>query len=121
MSSADLDREFFQNYTTIDLGYTRYDLFGSNGFATLNLRRALGDRGSDEISPELVAGLPLTPNQTLTVQLSDTTLASSSRSGITFGDGTFELRRIEREEQQRLASVTWSYNTTNHPFLPTRQ
>jgi outer membrane protein assembly factor BamA len=119
VSSSDLDREFFDNYSTIDVGYTQYDLFGTSAFATINLRRMIGDRATTDISPELVAGIPLTANQTLTFEFARTTLAATSHQAvITQTDYTVET--IRTEEQQQLASVTWSYNTTNHPFLPTR-
>jgi outer membrane protein assembly factor BamA len=119
VSSSDLDREFFDNYSTVDVGYTQYDLFGTSAFATLNLRRTLGGRGTSDISPEFVAGIPVTPNQTLTFELARTTLAATAHQGIiTSTDYTVET--IRSEERQNLASVTWSYNTTNHPFLPTR-
>jgi outer membrane protein assembly factor BamA len=119
VSSSDLDREFFSNYSTIDVGYTQYDLFGTSAFATVNLRRSIGQRGTSDISPELVAGIPLTANQTLTFQVAKTTLGSTGHSGV-YEHDTFTLETIRSEERQRLASVTWSYNTTNHPFLPTR-
>jgi hypothetical protein len=66
-----------------------------------------------------VAGIPLTANQTLTFQVAKTTLGSTGHSGV-YEHDTFTLETIRSEERQRLASVTWSYNTTNHPFLPTR-
>jgi hypothetical protein len=119
VSSSDLDRDFFDNYSTIDIGYTQYDLFGTSAFATINLRRTVGQRGTNDISPELVAGIPLTANQTLTFQVAKTTLGSTGHSGV-FDHGTFTLETIRSEERQRLGSVTWSYNTTNQPFLPTR-
>jgi outer membrane protein assembly factor BamA len=119
VSSSDLDGEVFANYSTLDVGYTQYDLLGTSAFATVNLRRTVGQRGTDDISPELVAGIPLTANQTLTFQVAKTTLGSTAHSGV-YADGTFTLETIRSEERQRLASVTWSYNTTNRPFLPTR-
>jgi hypothetical protein len=119
VSSSDLDEELFENHTTVDVGYTQYGLFGSSGFATLNLRRALGSRAAHPISPELVVGFPVSLDQTVVVQFADTALASTARHGIGLEGGTFLQQRIDTEEKQRHASVTWSYDTTNHPFLPT--
>jgi outer membrane protein assembly factor BamA len=119
VSSSDVNRDFFDNYSTFDVGYTQYDLFGTSAFATLSLRRTVGQRGTDDISPELVAGVPLTANQTLTFQGASTTLASIAYSRV-FANNFLTTETIKSEEKQRIVSITWSYNTTNHPFLPTR-
>jgi hypothetical protein len=91
------------DYTAVAIGYTQYDLFGTRAFASINLRRAI-DYGPAGVSPQLVAGVPLTTNQTLTLDYEDTILSHGSRH-----------RRSER-----LISLTWAYDTTNQPFVPTR-
>lgn len=91
------------DYTAIAIGYTQYDLFGTRAFASINLRRTL-NYGAGGISPQLVAGVPLTTNQTLTLDYEDTILSGG----------------LHHHESERLISLTWAYDTTNQPFVPTR-
>ena len=91
------------DYTSLAIGYTQYDIFGTRAFASINLRRPL-NYGSSGLSPQLVAGVPLTTNQTLTLDYEDTILKHGSR----------------HSDSERLISLTWAYDTTNEPFVPTR-
>jgi outer membrane protein assembly factor BamA len=110
--AEDFQDDFANDYIAFAVGYTQYDLFGTRAFATLNLKRVAGGYGSVSLSPQLVVGVPLSPNQTLTFGIDDAE----------FGD---ELRRIGADNfretsAQRVVTAAWTYNTTNHPFLPTR-
>lgn len=102
-------RDYTTDYGAWAVGYTHYDLFGSRAFATLNLKWT---DGGGRITPQVVVGMPLTTNQTLTAAYDDVRIEGDVRtfSGVTFDDS----------EAQRVASLTWSYNTTNQPYLPTR-
>lgn len=106
------NRDFTRDYTAIVAGYTQYDLFGTRAFVTLNLKRPVDVGGAGpSVSPQIVAGIPLSPNQTLTLTYDETRF---SRGTVGFGEHTFEHR-----DDERMLSARWSYNTTNDPFLPT--
>ncbi|MGZ8709864.1 MAG: hypothetical protein ACXW28_06540 [Thermoanaerobaculia bacterium] len=111
-SGVDSDTEFAREYASLAVGYTQYDLFGTRAFATLNLKKPLEGTGVGLLSPQLVVGVPLSANQTVTLQYDNSRFEG-------------ELRHVEGEEfqthfGQRLLSARWSYNTTNEPFFPTR-
>jgi hypothetical protein len=109
----DDNHEFTRDYTAAVVGYTQYDLFGTRAFATINVKRPLLDAPStDAISPQVVVGIPVSPNQTVTLSYDETR----------FGDylSTFNGMEIPRQDGERLISARWSYDTTNHPFTPTR-
>jgi hypothetical protein len=99
LSGIDHDREFAREYGAFSVGYTQYDLFGSRAFATLNLRYPIDASGKAALSPQLVVGVPLAANQTVTMLYDE------------LHTGAFA---------QRLVTARWSYNTTNEPFFPTR-
>lgn len=109
--TTDYDHEFAQDYSAIALGYTQYDLFGTRAFATLNLKRVIAG-GEGSLSPQLVVGIPVTPNQTVTFEVDQTRFGEETRrvSGQSF----------DTNSQQRVVGATWTYNTTNRPFIPTR-
>jgi hypothetical protein len=109
--TTDYNRNFARDYVAAVVGYTQYDLFHTRAFATLNLKHVLTEEGS-EISPQLVVGVPLSANQTLTVELDETRFGPDTR---TILGEVFDTQR-----GQRIAGATWSYNTTNRPFIPTR-
>lgn len=102
-SAADDRREYAREYAAFALGYTQYDLLGTRAFATLNLKLPVEGYGGGRISPQVVVGVPLSENQTVTVQYDETRA----------GEGADRL-------DQRLVTARWSYNTTNEPFFPTR-
>jgi outer membrane protein assembly factor BamA len=102
-SAADERREYAREYAAFAVGYTQYDLFGTRAFATLNLKHPVEGYGGGRISPQFVVGVPVSENQTVTLQYDDT------RTG-----------EDEERFDQRLLTARWSYNTTNEPFFPTR-
>jgi hypothetical protein len=109
--SSDYGGDFARDYAAVAVGYTQYDLLGTRAFATLNLKRVITAHDS-EVSPQLVVGIPVSGNQTVTVELDETR----------FGDNDHEVLdvRFDTSAAQRVVGVTWSYNTTNRPFTPTR-
>jgi len=111
--TARRDRQTFTtDYSAWAVGYTRYDLFGTRAFATLNLRLPFDSPAEGLISPQLVAGVPLTANQTLTFDYEDTFFR---RDKIKVRGTDFQ-----RQDAERLLSLAWTYNSTNQPFVPTR-
>jgi outer membrane protein assembly factor BamA len=106
-SGVERNREFSREYASLEAGYTQYDLFGTRAFATLNLKRPVEPYGGARVSPQVVVGVPLSENQTLTLQYDEARFRSESRS-------------FESGYSQRLLSARWSLNTTNEPFFPTR-
>ncbi|HYC60788.1 MAG TPA: hypothetical protein VEK79_14595 [Thermoanaerobaculia bacterium] len=109
--TTEYDSAFARDYGAVAFGYTQYDLFGTRAFATLSVKQVI-EQNAGSISPQLVVGVPLSANQTLTVELDQTR----------FGDDVANVRNEEFALQrgQRIVGATWSYNTTNRPFLPTR-
>jgi outer membrane protein assembly factor BamA len=92
------------DYGAYVAGYTQYDILGTGGFLTLNAKKPQDIIGQTaRIEPQIVAGLALSINQTLTVEYDPTDV---------------EYRKYRTA--QRIATVRWSLNTTNHPLLPTR-
>jgi hypothetical protein len=62
------EHEFILHATSVQAGYTHYDVFGSRAFVTLNLRHPIDLLEGGQITPEIVAGIPLSANQTLTLK-----------------------------------------------------
>ena len=110
----DDNHEFTRDYTAAMVGYTQYDIFGTRAFATVNLKRPLlnAPASDDAISPQLVVGIPVSPNQTVTLTYDETRFDDYTTS-------IFDLE-FERQDGERIVSARWSYDTTNHPFTPTR-
>jgi len=98
------NRSYTSDYVTFAIGYTEYDLFGTRAFATVNIKKPFGV-GGPHPAPQVVLGIPLSPNQTMTLDYDQTE----------FGGGD-DLR----SQSQRIFTARWSYNTTNHPVLPTQ-
>jgi hypothetical protein len=111
-SSVGADREFTSEYASFVAGYTQYDLFGTRAFATINLKRPVEGYGEGLVSPQLVLGVPVTPNQTITLEYDEARFKGEKRVLL----GT----ELERRFGQRVVSARWSYNTTSDPFFPTR-
>ena len=103
---------FSSNYTAWEVGYTQYDVFGSRAFVTVNLRVPVDSKSAKFVTPQVVAGVPLTTSQTLTFDYDDTV----------FERGTQRLFNTEyrNDRTERVLTLAWSYNTTNEPFVPTR-
>lgn len=99
---------FTSGYSAFAIGYTRYDLFGTRAFATINIKDTLDD---DPASPQVVVGIPLSLNQTFTAEYDE------NRNDVIFRNVPGEP--LDDRMTQRVARLTWSYNTTNHPYLPT--
>jgi outer membrane protein assembly factor BamA len=111
-STIDSDREFSREYASLAVGYTQYDLFGTRAFATLNLKKPIEGYGEGQLSPQLVVGIPVSANQTVTLQFDETRFAGEDRVilGVTYPE----------RFGQRVITARWSYDTTNEPFFPTR-
>lgn len=105
-------QQFTTDYSAVAIGYTQYDLFGTRAFATVNIRRPFDTVPQGSISPQLVVGIPLTANQTLTFDYEE----------IRFRRSTQRVAGVDltRQDAERLISATWTYNTTDQPFVPTR-
>jgi hypothetical protein len=91
-------RPFTRNFSTLQAGFTQYDVFGSGALVTVAVNQTLSPSHS-KFLPEAVVALPLTSNQTLRVSYVET--------------ATPRLH-------ERVIESRWSYNTTNDPFFPTR-
>lgn len=104
------NRDFTRDHTALVVGYTQYDLFGSTAFATVNLKRPIGGTATGALSPQIVAGIPVSPNQTVTLTVDQTRFADDASP---FGVD------LEKRDDERLLSARWTYNTTNDPFVPT--
>ena len=102
---------FASDYAAVVVGYTQYDLFNTRAFATLNLKHVISEGGT-AISPQLVVGIPLSANQTLTLEVDETRFGEDTR--------TILGQAFDTQRGQRIVGANWSYNTTNRPFLPTR-
>lgn len=109
--TTDYNNNFARDYIAFAAGYTQYDLFDTRAFATLNLKHVVTSVNST-LSPQLVVGIPVSANQTVTLDIDE----------VRFGEDVREIFEVTYDENrsQRVASLTWSYNTTNRPFLPTR-
>ncbi|HEV7766743.1 MAG TPA: hypothetical protein VGQ76_17210 [Thermoanaerobaculia bacterium] len=109
--TTDYDNNFARDYIAFAIGYTQYDLLDTRAFATLNLKHVVTSANST-LSPQLVVGIPVSANQTVTLDIDE----------VRFGEDVRQLFEVTFDENrsQRVASLTWSYNTTNRPFLPTR-
>lgn len=106
------DREFARDYASFAVGYTQYDIFGSRAFATINLKRPLEGFGEGLVSPQLVVGVPVSANQTITLKYDETRFGEEKRTVL----GVDYPVRFG----QKVVSATMAYNTTNEPFFPTR-
>lgn len=105
--------EFSREYAAFSAGYTQYDLFGTRAFATLNLRKPLEGTGVGLLSPQLVVGVPVAANQTVTLEYDEVRFAGERRRLFATGE------EFTTQYGQRRLSARWSYNTTNEPFFPT--
>jgi hypothetical protein len=103
---------FAKNYAAWEFGYTHHDLFGTRLFATVNIRTPVDSVNERNFSPAVIVGMPLTANQTVTADFEDTVFVKGTvqRLGVSFRELHAENRR----------SVTWTYDTTDGPFVRTR-
>ena len=105
-------QSFMARYTAWELGYTRYNLFGTGAFATINIRTPVDSVNEGRYTPQIVAGIPLTARQTLTVGSYDTSFVRETVH--IFGNDLHTLRA------ERVVSLAWTYDTTDQPFAPAR-
>jgi outer membrane protein assembly factor BamA len=104
---------YSRRITTAEAGYTRYNLFGTNAFATFSVGIPVDDNArAEHLLPQLVVGIPLTQTQTLTAKITTSDIRFPYRFP-GFPEG-------ETRAARRALRVTWSRNTTDHPFAPTR-
>ena len=105
----------------VEAGYTRYNLFGTNAFATINLSLPLidsttdGHTGHSRVLPELVVGIPIAANQTVTASITTSDIYQTNPQSVVEDTGLVADRYA-----RRAVRLTWSHNTTDHPFFPTR-
>ena len=105
-------QSFMPRYTAWEIGYTRYDLFGTGAFATVNIRTPVDSVNEGRYTPQIVVGLPLTARQTLTVESYDTSFVRQTLH--LFGN---DLHTLSAE---RVVSLAWTYDTSDQPFAPLR-
>ena len=106
--------------STVEAGYTRYDLFGTGAFATFNLKSTVRETSRDKsgrILPEVTVGIPLSATKTVTLQYTQSNKSFES-PGRSIEDPT---KLVDSPFQREgLFTAKWTYNTTNAPFFPTR-
>lgn len=126
VTTQDDNRNYTADYTAITAGYTQYDLFGTRAFATLNLKRPIDGYAKGAVVPELVVGVPLSPNQTVTFELEEGRFDNEFGTSVVLSPPPgqvlprFLTYTVRSENTARMVSARWAYNTTNHPVLPTR-
>jgi outer membrane protein assembly factor BamA len=103
-------QSFMSRYTAWEIGYTRYNIFGTRAFATINIRTPVDSVNERRFSPQVAAGVPLTTSQTLSVEYHDTSFVKESLQ--IFGT---DLNRLHAE---RVITLAWTYDTTDQPFVP---
>jgi hypothetical protein len=105
-------QSFAKNHAAWEIGYTHHRIFGTRLFATVNVRTPVDSVGEGTFSPAVIVGIPLTASQTLTVDAEDTVFVKSPITllGVSYPQSHVENRR----------SLTWTYDTTNGPFVRTR-
>jgi hypothetical protein len=103
---------FGSNYSAYELGYTQYRILGTRLFATATVRTPVDSISEGTFTPEFLVGLPLTPSQTVTVDVEDTLFRDAEVNilGTTFRD----------LHAQRTITAAWTYDTTNEPYAPSR-
>lgn len=107
------DRAFTREYAAGSVGYTQYDLFGTRAFLTLNLKRPLEGTETGLLSPQVVLGVPLSSNQTMTLEVEDSRFEAAKSDESVLGTS------YEVQQNQRTVTARWTYNTSNDPFFPT--
>jgi len=105
-------QSFLPRYTAWEIGYTRYDLFGTGAFATFNMRTPVDSVNEGRYTPQVALGLPLTPSQTVSIEYHDTSFVRETVH--IFGH---DLKTLLAE---RVITFAWTYDTTDQPFAPLR-
>ena len=99
-----------KNYSAYELGYTRRQLLNTPLFATAIVRSPVDSLEEGTFTPEVVIGLPLTADQTLTLEFEDTSFQKGSRR---IGGTEFSNAHSER-----MISAAWTLDTRNEPYTP---
>ncbi len=105
-------QSFTSRYSAWEIGYTRYNLFGTGAFASFNIRTPVDSVNERRFSPQIAAGVPLTERQTLSVEYHDTSFVKDTLH--LFGANLGELH------VERVISLAWTYDTTDQPYAPAR-
>jgi hemolysin activation/secretion protein len=89
------------------VGYTRYNLFGRGGFATVALANDISDESSGEnYQGSFALGMPIAGNHSLRADL------NWYRSKDKFANQSYQ-------SDSRLLQLSWIYDTTDDPLFPT--
>ncbi len=99
----------------VQLGYTRYDIFGTGSFVTVIAAGAVGSDERDTYSVLTEIGVPLDLRSSLRGQLAWSESDFDERG---FGDDPES--RGERRSEALSAALSWVYDTTDDPFFPTQ-
>jgi hypothetical protein len=105
-------QSFAKNYTAWEYGYTHRDLFGTGIFATVVVQTPVDSVEERTLTPAVTVGLPLTTNQTLSIDVEDTVFVR----GKLRIQGT-EFRQLHAENTR---SASWTYDTTDGVFVRSR-
>jgi len=105
-------QSFASRYTAWEIGYTRYNLFGTGAYATFNMRTPVDSVNEGRFTPQAAIGLPLTPSQTVSVEYHDTSFVRETLQ--IFGN---DLKTLLAE---RVITLAWTYDTTDEPYAPSR-
>ncbi|HET9766955.1 MAG TPA: hypothetical protein VFS60_08910, partial [Thermoanaerobaculia bacterium] len=103
-------QEFAGDFGFVQLGYTRYGLFGGGSSATVALGRAAGDGVADNLQAAAQLDVPVTGNHVVRVFAG----WAISEDRFTLLDGSSETR----SEAWR-AHLEWIYDTTDDPLFAT--
>jgi outer membrane protein assembly factor BamA len=105
-------QSFTSRYTAWEIGYTRYNLFGTGTYATFNMRTPVDSVNEGRFTPQAAIGLPLTPSQTVSVEYHDTSFVRETLH--LFGSD------LKTQLAERVITFAWTYDTTDQPFAPAR-
>jgi hypothetical protein len=100
------------DYSAYELGYTRHRILGTRLFATVIVRSPVDSLEEKTFSPEAFVGMPLTADQTLTLQYEDTS----------FREHTLQIagRSVRRLHFERTLAASWTRDTRDAPYTPMR-
>jgi len=99
-----------KNYSAWELGYTRHRLFGTRLFATAIARSPVDSLEEKTFTPEVIVGMPLNADQTVTLELEDTSFRDDR-----FRIGTETFDRLQKE---RNIAASWTLDTRNDTYAP---
>lgn len=105
-------RPLGKNYSAYELGYTRHRILGSPVFATMIVRSPVDSLEEKTFTPEVVVGMPLTADQTITLEYEDSS----------FRDDQFTIlgNSFRRLQAERTLSASWTLDMRNEPWVATR-